>query len=158
MTSTTTRPGTRPNRKIWSHANSFLQAAELCWEHGIHEPLAVNSALAIELYLKSFLAIDLVKDERSLVGFTTERPKRGHNFIDLIEEIDSDDKTMLFDALNHIDSTTDWYEEFKKHENTFTDIRYWYESDIRATIKPEIVDFAKQLGDAVLAVGKTKHA
>jgi len=150
-----TTPAIRPNRIIWEHANSFKDAAEICWEKRLIGPLAVNAALAIELYLKSMLALNIRKEESRSLDFTSEK---GHQFERLISKIEPGDKALLFEALNKIDSNLDWLEEFRKFENTFIDVRYWYESQVNVLIKPEIVDLAKNLGEAVLAVGKIKHA
>ncbi len=117
--------------------------------------MAVNAALAIELYLKSFLALNIVKEESSNMGFSTEY---GHAFMKLLSQLDTDDKNLLFIELNKINSEIDWEVLFEKYDSTFVKVRYWYESGNGVVINPGIVDLAINLGEAVLRAGRGKHA
>lgn len=148
-------PAIRPNRIIWEHANSFRDAAILCRESGLPQPMAVNAALAIELYLKSFLALNVSPEGSNLLGFSSER---GHIFTDLLETFSVEDRELLLAQLRLIDPAENWVEKLKRYNDTFVKIRYWYESGNNRCIDTEIVDLAKSIGAAVLEAGKNKHA
>jgi HEPN domain-containing protein len=149
-----TRPAIRPNRIIWEHANSFKDAALICCENNLAQPMAVNAALAIELYLKSFLALNVIEKDSSNMGFTTEH---GHVFTRLLDQLDPSDKRDLFDHLEKIESSTNWEKLFSRYDDTFIKIRYWYETGNGCSIGAEVVDLAVNLGEAVLQVGIKKH-
>lgn len=152
---TYTRPAIRPNRLIWAHANSFKDAALLCQEQGLPQPMAVNAALAIELYLKSFLALNVISSLDRNMGFASERD---HIFTSLLNKFKADDKVLLLDQLAKVKPETNWLEQFQKFDHTFVKIRYWYETGNNQSINPDIVDLAVSVGEAVLAVGNVKHA
>jgi len=147
----------RPNAHIWSHANTFEKSALLCQQKDLIQPMAVNAALAIELYLKSFLAIDFVRDEGggkySIEGFGS---KRGHTFQGLIDEMDQFDRESLFKELENINPNRNWISSFEKYEGMFVKVRYWYETESKTIIDHEIVGFAEELGRAVKKVGELK--
>ena len=149
-----TRPAIRPNRHIWDHGNSFKDAALLCCEQGLPQPMAVNAALAIELYLKSFLALNVLTEKSTNMGFSSEH---GHVFTELLKKLEASDEKLLFEELAQINPSIEWKELFKKYDDTFIKVRYWYESGNGKPIDSDIVDFAENLGNAVLNVGKIKH-
>lgn len=148
----------RPNAHIWSHANTFEKSALLCQQENLVQPMAVNAALAIELYLKSFLAIDIVRSEGenkySIEGFTSER---GHSFLTLIDKMDQFDREALFKELENINPNRNWKSSFEKYEDIFIKVRYWYETESKTLIDYEIVGFAEELGKAVRKVGELKE-
>lgn len=150
-----TCPAIRPNRLIWSHANSFKDVALICRENNLAQPMAVNAALAIELYLKSFLAVNVLTEQSSNMRFYSGR---GHVFTKLIKKIQDSDKELLFEQLKKLDESINWEASFEKFDDTFVNVRYWYESGSGKPINPEIVDLAEILGEAVLNVGKIKHS
>jgi len=152
---TDTRPAIRPNRLIWEHANSFKDAALLCQEQGLPQPMAVNAALAIELYLKSFLALNVISTLDRNMGFASERD---HIFTSLLNKFKVGDKALFLDQLTKVKPETNWLEQFQKFDHTFVKIRYWYETGNNQLINPDIVDLAVSVGEAVLAVGNVKHA
>lgn len=149
----------RPNARIWSHANTFEKSALLCLENNLAQPMGVNAALAIELYLKSFLAIDIistsnVENRYSIDGFTSEH---GHSFTKLISKMEASDKDLLFSQLKVINSKRNWEKQFKNYENIFIKVRYWYETKNYTGIDYDIVTFAEELGRAVKEVGLLKE-
>lgn len=153
-----TRVGIRPNGRIFSHADSFREAAILCRKNDLFQPMAVNAALAVELYLKSLLAVDIVSEEDNskytISGFTSEH---GHDFLQLIDKIEKRDKQLFFAQLADIDSSINWEKEFKKFDGIFIKVRYWYETKNWVPIDSVIVDFAENIREAILRVAKIKE-
>ncbi|UTA49123.1 hypothetical protein L1F30_06135 [Simiduia sp. 21SJ11W-1] len=147
--------GIRPNARIWRHAESFKEAAILCSKNNLIQPMAVNAALAIELYLKSLLSLNILNPSGVVKEFKAEP---GHQFSSLINRIENHHKTMLFEELENISNEINWDSEFKKFDDAFVKIRYWYETNNAAPIRHEILNLAVDLGKAVLAMGNKLNA
>ena len=112
--------------------------------------MAVNAALAIELYLKSFLAINIVDTKGGYVDFSSER---GHQFISLFNRIDERYKSLLVQKMTELNDEEEFTRELQRYEGAFIEVRYWYDSNSNHVIDPKIVDLAIKLGEAVKAIG-----
>lgn len=137
-----------PNVRVWSQGREYVEAAEILLDYNRVHPAAVLAALAIEIFLKSFLATRLVTGHA--------KTQRGHEFKDLYESISSDLRTELVACSAEVDSAVIFDEQLKKHNRVFTDARYWYEPNGPSSFGSDTVHFARHVCEAVFLLGKKR--
>ena len=122
-----------------NNANSFLYAAERCFEQ---RPMSDNTiqALLIPAVVCTTFAIEL-----TLKAVTTIEGKdsKGHNLYDLYEKLSGDSQSALQKSLSLTDA--DLRKEITKVANAFVDWRYIYESQTEVYLD---IDFIRKLATA----------
>ena len=144
-------------RKMFLQAVAFTNTANLLWERYFKDgittesqigvsPLVVNSALAIELYLKC-------------LGRAFGASLRGHNLIALYASLPDAARAAIeqhrkkLAASQGVSATIP--EILAELKNTFVDWRYIYEKPISNVIKlPEMIFAMRVLHETIAATGK----
>lgn len=137
-----------PNVRVWSQGREYVEAAEVLLDHNRVHPAAVVAALAIEIFLKSFLATRL-----STGNATTEF---GHNLTKLYERIAPDMRADLVACSVELDSTVVFEEQLTKYEGLFTEARYRYEPGAPFSVGSDTVHFARHMCESVFILGKKR--
>jgi HEPN domain-containing protein len=138
-----------PNTRIWLQGREYLEAAEALLGTNRLPAAAILSALAIEIFLKSFLAI---RDQKGNATAPTS-----HGFVVLFEKFKFVDATELIACLHEKEPTANLQNSLEKFDGTFTKYRYRYEAGAMYTTSSEIVYFARSLCDAVFLLGSRRE-
>lgn len=137
-----------PNVRVWLQGREYVESAEILMDYNRIQPAAVMSALAAEIFLKSFLATG-----HKTGHATTEH---GHSVVTMFEHISPELQSELLACSADIDATVDLIAEMKKHDGIFVSARYWYEPTAPISVGSDIVYFARHLCESVFLLGK-KH-
>ena len=164
---------TLPKADVVATADAFAKTGELLlaqrpagfeWPH----PFVVNTALSIELYLKSFLAEDdlvtcYTSDDGVIVymGFT-KCLSHEHKLELLYEKIPAKIKILLeaeFCAGELASSYSSLEEALTKFSNAFVEARYPYEErHSKGHCITDLVNISKFLKQAILRIGEVSYA
>lgn len=137
-----------PNPRVWLQGREYLDAAEVLLDTNRLPAAAILSALAIEIFLKSFLA---TRDQR---GNATA--PNGHGLVSLFGKFQAADATELLTCLQQVNAKADLPSSLSKFDGTFTRYRYRYEPGAMYSVSSDIVYFARDLCDAVFLLGKRR--
>ncbi len=160
---------TLPKENVVATADAFAKTGELLlaqrpsgfeWPY----PFVVNTALSIELYLKSFLAEDdLVPCHASedgvivYMGFT-KCLSREHKLELIYEKIPEKIQALLeaeFFASELASSYSTLEEALTKFSNSFVDARYPYEKgNFKGYCITDLVNISKFLKEAIVRIGE----
>ena len=164
---------TLPKANVVATADAFAKTGEILlvqrpagfeWPY----PFVVNTALSIELYLKSFLADDdLVpchtSDDGVIVymGFT-KCLSREHKLELLYKKIPEKIKALLeaeFCASELASSYSSLEDALTKFSNSFVEARYPYENgNFKGYCITDLVNISKFLKQAILRIGELSYA
>jgi HEPN domain-containing protein len=134
-----------PNMRVWTQGRDYVEAAEILLDYNRVQPAAVMAALALEIFVKSFLAT------RLRTGHATT--DKGHSLYDMFERIDLQTQAEIIACSNEIESSIDFLSELKKHDGVFVSARYWYEPTVCFSVGSDIVYFARHACDSVFLLG-----
>lgn len=137
-----------PNVRVWAQGQEYVEAVEILFDYVRIQPAAVLSALAIEIFVKSFLATRLAS------GHAITR--RSHEVVELFELIPPNLQAEFLAASHTIDPTVNITEELTKYADVFLVARYWYEQTASFSVGSDIVYFARHMCDSVLLFGKNR--
>lgn len=141
-----------PNINVCSVANEYQSAAALCYENKLYWPAAINAALAVEIYLKSFLSEEvLIPVYGGLASQSFSAKKRGHDLYDLYMKIEERTRKII------IEINAEEYDipgTLKKHRDIFMSARYSYEEQSPQAINGSIISFSGHMRNLVFEVGK----
>ena len=126
----------------------YLEAAEVLLDTNRLPAAAILSALAIEIFLKSFLA---TRDQR---GNATA--PNGHGLVALFGKFEPTDAAELLTCLQEVNAEADLRSSLSKFDGTFTKYRYRYEPGAMYSVSSEIIYFSRDLCDAVFLLGKRR--
>lgn len=123
---------TNINPRIYSRAVEFYKIAINNYEV-MHEPIIVNLAFSIELFLKSLnskVIISLENDFDSIIPILKSRTQcdKGHTLFKLFKNIDSKYKIEIIRKYNS-KFENDFEDDLTQISNAFIDYRYTYEKD-----------------------------
>lgn len=137
-----------PNVRVWLQGREYVESAEILMDYNRIQPAAVMSALATEIFIKSFLAT------RHKTGRATT--ERGHSIVTMFESISPELRTELIACSADVDATVDLIAEMTKHDGIFVSARYWYEPTAPISVGSDIVYFARHLCESVFLLGKKR--
>lgn len=147
-----------PDIRVWQMANEYQEAASLCDQNHVGWPAAINAALAIEIYLKSFLSKEVRVQINDLgVSQSFKKTERGHDLFDLFKRIEPDLQFHLTEQYALIDSKNILPDLLKKHKDIFFNARYAYEKDAIKMVGNDVVHLAEAMKETVLNVAKIVH-
>ena len=126
-----------PNIHVWSLGKQYVEAAEVLLDTNRLLQAAVLSALALEIFLKSFLVTNNDRG-RSIT-------KRGHDLPDLLKLLPAHDKDDLLTTFQQIDPKTDLPDALLKFNDVFTKARYFYEPGSPFSVSSEVIYLARDL-------------
>lgn len=139
-----------PNKRVFSSANQYQDAAVvLSKTDGCLWVAAINAALSIEIYLKSFLLIQDKVD--GYEGY--KKVKKGHDLLKLYLEIDPDDKAALKEKLPNLDIES----QLERYKNLFTHARYTFEPVNVDSVGTDIIHLSKAFRDAIEVIIRERY-
>ena len=137
-----------PNTSVWLQGREYVEAAEVLLDYNRLPSAAILAALAIEVFLKSFLA---TKDENGM-----SKTVSGHALVSLYEKFEERDDLDLTESMRLVNPEVDILEKLQKFDGTFTKFRYRYEPNGLYSVGSDIIYFARNLCDAIFALGKAR--
>jgi hypothetical protein len=139
-----------PEPVVFSSGNQYQKAASvLSNTEGCFWVAAINAALSIEIYLKSFLVID-----HQVNGYKMHKKvRRGHNLAELYSLIDQVDKDALKERLPHLDLES----KLELYKDIFTNARYTFEPTDVPTIGSGIISLSKELQVAIGSILEERY-
>ena len=137
-----------PNTKVWLLGKEYQEAAEALEQELKLWPAAILSALAIEIFLKSFSA------KRNRFGFI--KTNHGHTLKGLFNKISADEQASILAASKEINPSVDLMASLNKFNDLFTAARYRYEESSVSSVGNDIVHFSRHLCETVFLLGKRR--
>jgi HEPN domain-containing protein len=137
-----------PNVRVWEQGRDYVEAAEILFDYNRIQPAAIMAGLAIEVFIKSFLAI------RQKTGHAIT--DHGHGLSDLFKRIDSQTQAELLTCSSEVDASIDFLSELKKHDDVFVSARYWYEPTALLSLGSDTIYFARHACDSVFLLGQKR--
>ncbi len=124
-------------------AGNYVRAAQLLWRQpNMGKVSVVNAAIAIEIMLKSFIAVPVENSRKGTVGEQYELKQRIHGLYDLYNAVDTDlAKKLKFTRYE------DW---FKKYDSVFVKDRYPYEATANIGYTQTLIDVSLQMFKAMI--------
>ena len=145
---------------VWNTANKYQDAAELLNINNMKWVACINSALAIEIYLKSTLSETFLTKIDQIDGLTinqvTSKTHRGHDLTSLYKKISNPTKKMLNEAFNNVAPNIELESELAKYNDVFANARYMFELESKSHIDTGIIQLAGALRQALNNLG-LKH-
>jgi hypothetical protein len=155
-----------PDIKVWNVANDYQISASLLNEKSLEKGSApgygwvagINAAIALEIYLKSFLSqekltpvgVGGIYQQNSDVTF-------GHSLPKLYQKIDPSFKSELKSSFAKLYPKRDLEISLDRYKEDFVDGRYRFEVGSRARYDNDIVYFAEQMRWVVWDVVEKLH-
>ncbi len=137
-----------PNVRVWLQGRDYVESAEILMDYNRVQPAAVVAGLAIEIFIKSFLA------KRHATGHATT--ERGHSGIAMFHSLPDLLRNELLTCSKEVDAKVDFIAELTKHDGAFVSGRYWYEPTATKVISSDTVYFARHLCEVVFLLGKKR--
>lgn len=126
----------------------YVESAEILLDHNRVQPAAVVAGLAIEIFIKSFLAT------RHATGHATT--ERGHSAVTMFQGLPIPLRDEILECSKEVEASVDFVAELTKHDGNFVSGRYWYEPFASKVLSSDTVYFARHLCDAVFLLGKKR--
>lgn len=149
-----------PDLRVVQEARLYKRAANLLLEHGRAEdsellwPATMNAALAVELFLKSFLAIDDSKHIANIEGIDVYHgalqmnpaaKKARHNLSKLYAAIDSEHLSKIEAQSQELRPGYALAIMLREFELHFEKIRYSYEASAIASVRLALFELAEHM-------------
>ena len=155
-----------PDIKVWNVANDYQISSTLLNEKSLEKGSApgygwvagINAAIALEIYLKSFLSqekltpvgVDGIYQQNSDVTF-------GHNLPKLYQKIDPSFKSELTASFAKLYPKRDLKMSLDRYKEDFVDGRYRFEGGSRGRYDNDIVYFAEEMRLVVWDIVEKLH-
>lgn len=143
-----------PDMRVWKTANEYQEVASLCNEHRKGWGGAINAALAIEIYLKSFLSeeVRVAIYHQACINF--RKTERGHDLLSLFKKIPCHLQNILCEQYKLIKPNLSLEDLLEKHKDVFFYGRYFHEKDAMSSVGNDIIFLAEDLREAVKKVSE----
>lgn len=138
-----------PNARVWLTGQEYVEAGEILFDFNRMLPACILSALAIEVFLKSFL----VESAESGGKVST---RRGHELSKLFAQLTPADQTMLSACADEVSPGLVLADRLREFDNIFAGARYFHEPGAPFMLKSELIYLARHVCDATLLLGKRK--
>jgi len=139
-----------PNVRVWLQGRDYVESAEILLDYNRVQPAAVVAGLAIEIFIKSFLAT------RHATGHA--RTERGHSGTAMFQKLPATLQDELLVCFSEVDTAVDFVAELTKHDGAFVLGRYWYEPTASKVLSSDTVYFARHLCETVFLLGQKRSA
>jgi len=146
-----------PDLRLWHAGNEYQEVAVLCNEHGKGWGGAINAALAIEIYIKSFLSEEVLISIGDGFSQSFKKSVNGHDLFVLYEKIPLNLQELMCEQYLLINSTRSFPDLLKKYKDVFFKGRYMYEKNAIKSVGNDIIFFAKEVKDLVFNVAEIVH-
>jgi hypothetical protein len=145
-----------PDLRIWSNGNDYQAAADLLNNHrDLGWAAAINAALAIEIYLKSFLAKEVRSSwDDGVIYQSASECERGHDFVQLFNKIDPTLKHLLLQEFKNLYPEVELASQLEKYKDYFFRARYRFEPDSRGNIDNGVVFLANKFKEVIFKVAE----
>ncbi|VXC30350.1 conserved hypothetical protein [Pseudomonas sp. 8Z] len=132
-----------PNKNVWEEADEYEHVSRLCLEQKLYWPSIVNAALAVEIYLKSFISKDCFTPAfGGPVNHVFAEKVNGHSLLDLYSKI----HPSMIEKINLLNqSKFDIPKILEKYNFAFTRYRYSYEAESPVIADDTLSRFATHL-------------
>lgn len=137
-----------PNTQVWLLGREYLEAAEILLDYNRLWPAALLAALALEIFLKSFLA---ARDHKG-----NSKTDRGHSLTELFGRISTEDQKDILNCSKEFDASVDFVSCLGKFDNTFFAARYRYEAQAARSVGSDIIYFARHVCESIFLLGKRR--
>ncbi|EOK5802033.1 hypothetical protein ACM6U2_004310, partial [Vibrio vulnificus] len=139
-----------PDKVVFCSANQYQDAAVvLSKTKGCLWVAAINAALSIEIYLKSFLVI-----QDKVGGYEKHKKvKRGHDLLELYLKIDEADKAALKEKLPNLDIES----KLERYKNLFTSARYTFEPVDVESVGSDVIHLSQAFRGAIEVILKERY-
>lgn len=137
-----------PNVRVWLLGRDYVEASEILLDYNRIQPAAVLAALALEVFLKSFLAT------RHKTGHAIT--VQGHYLTTLYKKIDSQTQAELLACSREVDPSVDFLAGIENFDRIFVSARYWYEPTAPFSVGSDIIHFARHACEVVFLLGKKR--
>lgn len=155
-----------PDLKVWKVANDYQISASLLNDKSLEKGsdpgygwvAGINAAIALEIYLKSFLS----KERQTPVGVggiyqLSSEVTFGHNLPKLFQKTDSTFQTELKASYAKLYPSRELEKSLERYKEDFIDGRYMFESGSRGRYDNDIVYFAEEMRSVVWDVAEKLH-
>jgi hypothetical protein len=146
-----------PDIRVWRTANEYQEAASLCDESRHYWAGAILAALAIEIYLKSFLSGEEVEVFSNQVKRIYKKTERGHNLETLYKEIPQAIVDIILRESKLLNPKIDLKKELIENKNIFEMARYPHEKGAADSVSNGIIRLAEHMKELVIKVAKYTH-
>jgi hypothetical protein len=146
-----------PDLRLWKAGNEYQEIASLCNDHGKGWGGAINAALAIEIYIKSFLSQEVLISIGDGVSQSFKKSVNGHDLFFLYEKIPLNLQRVMCEQYLLINSNGSFPDLLKKYKDVFFKGRYMYEENSIKSVGNDIIYFAEEVREMVLNVAKIVH-
>ncbi len=145
-----------PDIRVWRTANEYQEAASICDERKHYWAGAILAALAIEIYLKSFLSeeVEVFSNGTKRIYKRTER---GHNLETLYKKIPQWMIDIILRESKLLNPKINLEKEFIENKYTFEMARYLHEKDAVNSISNSIIRLAEHMRELVIKVAAHTH-
>jgi len=146
-----------PDIQVWRTANEYQEAASLCDENGKNWAGALLAALAVEIYLKSFLSEEIAVEFLGEVSQIFKKTEHEHDLEKLFNKIPQQIKEIMIKESNLLTPKIDLQQIIVKNKNVFTTARYCYEQNSIDCLSNEIVRLSEHMRELVIKVASYTH-
>ncbi len=145
-------------------ADRYQEAADLIEANAIENnrgdlawAACINAALAVEIYLKSFLAKKVLTATGTGINRVTQKTERGHDLMELYQKISPDIRVLILSASHEIEKNLDLESRINHCKDYFFHARYSYEIESLPGLNSDIVVLARHMRKVVRKVAETTH-
>lgn len=153
-----------PNANVANSADRYQEAADLIESNAAHNgngglawTACINAALAVEIYLKSFLTEKVLTETGTGMNLVTQKRVNGHDLFQLYQKIDSNIQTIILAASKEIDDSIELEKLIKHCKDYFFQARYPYEKESLLGLNLNVVVLARHMRRVVVRVSEKKH-
>lgn len=147
-----------PDVKVWSTGNDYQEAATLCLNHNLAWVAAINAALSIEIYLKSFLSKPvLISVFGGIANQGFSKTERGHDLYELYQKIEPELQALMVQESKILKNKYDLPVMIEKYKDVFFYARYHHEPESIQMVDSTIIYFAEHMKELVLRVAQLTH-
>ncbi len=147
-----------PDIRVWRTANEYQEAASLCDENGKNWAGAILAALAVEIYLKSFLSEEIAVEFLGEISQIFKKTEQGHDLEKLFNKIPQKMKEIMIKESDLLIPKIDLQQIIIKNKDIFTMARYYHEQNSIDCLSNEIIRLSEHMRELVIKVaGYTHH-
>ncbi|GIU40847.1 hypothetical protein TUM3794_19710 [Shewanella colwelliana] len=147
-----------PDVRVWRTANEYQESATILLESGKGWSAAILAALALEIYLKSFLSQEVKIELEGDIFQTFKKTQRGHGLVDLFKRIPREFQDELLTEYSNLGYEHTLLERLERYNNLFFDARYFHEQNPITFVDNLVVKLAKDFRYLVANISKSENS
>lgn len=138
-----------PDIRIWKTANEYQESSVILLEAGKGWSASILAALAIEIYLKSFLSTEVKIEIDEDIYQSFKKTKRGHSLTELFYRIPKKYQDELVSGYEKTVCERTLIQRLERYNNLFFDARYIHEQNPTVYVDNLIVRLAEDIRNIV---------